>query len=98
MGWVSSGVTRPGLPGRPTRQCRPATTWCPLATVTDNLVSQLRDLIESERQRFGVPGCAVAVVHDGEVVLAEGFGHRDIVRDLPVTPSTLFPIGSSTKT
>ena len=62
------------------------------------LVDQIRTLAETERERFGVPGCAVVVVKDGEVLLAEGFGKRDLDADLPVTADTLFPIGSSTKT
>lgn len=66
--------------------------------MADTLTDELRELVERERTRFGVPGCAVAVVRDGEVVLAEGFGHRDIDKQLPVTAGTLFPIGSSTKT
>lgn len=44
-----------------------------------------------------VPGAAVAVVKDGQVILARGFGQRDVERDLPVTERTLFAIGSSTK-
>ena len=57
----------------------------------------LREHIESERAEFHAPGVAVGAVVDGEVVLAEGFGQRDIENDLPVTPTTLFAIGSSTK-
>ena len=59
---------------------------------------QVREIVERERIRFDVPGCAVLVVADGEVVLAEGFGSRDVDRNLPVTAQTIFPIGSSTKT
>lgn len=44
-----------------------------------------------------VPGCAVAAVRDGAVVLAGGWGWRDVKTDLPVTPGTLFAIGSVTK-
>ena len=66
--------------------------------MTSDLISELSALVEQERERFRVPGCAVLVVHDGEVVLREGFGRRDLARDLPVTAQTLFPIGSSTKT
>jgi CubicO group peptidase (beta-lactamase class C family) len=44
-----------------------------------------------------VPGCAVAAVRDGNVVLAAGWGRRDLEADLPVTPDTLFAIGSVTK-
>ena len=66
--------------------------------MTEPLISDLSALVEQERERFGVPGCAVLVIHDGEVVLREGFGRRDLAQDLPVTAQTLFPIGSSTKT
>jgi CubicO group peptidase (beta-lactamase class C family) len=62
------------------------------------LLEKIRTVVETERERFGVPGCAVAVVRDGEVLLAEGFGLRDAEAGLPVTGRTLFPIGSSTKT
>jgi len=46
---------------------------------------------------FGVPGLAVGVIVDGEVVLARGYGLRDVERELPVTADTLFAIGSATK-
>ena len=35
--------------------------------------------------------------HDGEIVYAEGFGVRELGKDDPVTPDTLFGIGSMTK-
>jgi CubicO group peptidase (beta-lactamase class C family) len=44
-----------------------------------------------------VPGCAVAAVKDGRVVLTAGWGRRDVDADLPVTAQTLFAIGSVTK-
>jgi hypothetical protein len=44
-----------------------------------------------------VPGCAVAAVRDGRAVLAAGWGRRDLDAKLPVTPDTLFAIGSTTK-
>jgi CubicO group peptidase (beta-lactamase class C family) len=47
--------------------------------------------------RSAVPGMAVGVIQDGKVVLLEGFGQRDPARGLPVTPATLFPISSITK-
>lgn len=57
----------------------------------------LRETVERERERFGVAGLSVVVVAERQVVLAEGFGHRDLERDLPVTPQTLFAIASDTK-
>ncbi len=44
-----------------------------------------------------IPGVAVAVVHKGEVVLSQGYGLRDLEKGLPVTPETLFAIGSCSK-
>jgi CubicO group peptidase (beta-lactamase class C family) len=64
----------------------------------NDLIGDLREIIEAERDRFDVPGCAVLVVVDHQVVLCEGFGRRDTAADLPVTERTLFPIASSTKT
>jgi len=46
---------------------------------------------------LNVPGLAVGVVRNGEVIYAGGFGWRDIEQDLPVTPQTLFGIASCTK-
>ena len=40
---------------------------------------------------------AIAVVKDDKVVLAKGFGYRDMETEQPVTPETLFAIGSTTK-
>lgn len=63
-----------------------------------DVVEQIRTAVEEERSRFGAPGCAVLVVREGEVLLAGGFGSRNVDAGLPVTAQTLFPIGSSTKT
>jgi CubicO group peptidase (beta-lactamase class C family) len=59
----------------------------------DRLVEQL----EQQRQALHVPGMAIAVVKDDEVVLAHGFGVTNIKTETPVTPETIFAIGSSTK-
>ena len=44
-----------------------------------------------------VPGLAVAAIKDGEVVLAKGYGFRDVEQGLPVTGQTVMPIGSNSK-
>lgn len=43
------------------------------------------------------PGFAVAVVEKNKVVYAKGFGYRDYEKKIPVTPNTLFAIGSCSK-
>ena len=61
----------------------------------------VRDWIESRvpelMREAKMPGFAIAVVQDGEKIYAEGFGARDLERNLPVTADTLFGIGSVTK-
>lgn len=42
-------------------------------------------------------GFAVAVVSKGKIIYSKGFGYRDYENKLPVTPNTLFAIGSCTK-
>src|SRR6266567_9325703 len=42
-------------------------------------------------------GFAIAVIQDGKVILSKGYGLRDLKHNQPVTPKTLFAIGSSTK-
>jgi len=54
-------------------------------------------VVEHARKEFEVPGIAVAIVKDGDVVLAKGYGVRRIGEDAPVTPQTLFRIASNTK-
>lgn len=48
-------------------------------------------------ERDHIPGVAVGVVERGQLVFARGFGHRDVGRGLPVTPDTLFALGSCSK-
>ena len=46
---------------------------------------------------FDVPGMAVAVVKDGQVVLAKGYGVSSLKNKAPVDANTLFGIASNTK-
>ncbi|MBV6438412.1 MAG: D-aminopeptidase [Saprospiraceae bacterium] len=64
---------------------------------TREAVATLRQLTDSLRQKRLTPGLAFGVVKDGKVLLAEGFGYRDLEKKLPVTAQTQFAIGSSSK-
>lgn len=46
---------------------------------------------------FEVPGLSLAIVKDGKVVLAKGYGVRKLGETAPVDENTLFGIGSNTK-
>lgn len=60
-------------------------------------VTALPDIVRAALAESGVPGAAVAVVHAGEEVFADGFGIRDARTGEPVTPETVFPIASMSK-
>ena len=56
-------------------------------------VSASRSL-RAEMQRQRVPGVAVAVVRNGAVTMARGYGHANVEHRVPVTDSTIFQSGS----
>ncbi|MGQ0539307.1 MAG: serine hydrolase [Gemmatimonadaceae bacterium] len=46
---------------------------------------------------WGLPGVAVAVVHNDSIVFVKGYGVRELGRSDPITPNTVFAIGSTSK-
>ncbi|MEK6596799.1 MAG: serine hydrolase domain-containing protein, partial [Gemmatimonadota bacterium] len=44
-----------------------------------------------------VPGLAIALIKDGKVVYAKGYGTRTLGQNEPVDDRTMFAIGSSSK-
>src|SRR6202167_5775286 len=48
-------------------------------------------------QSFGAPGLALAVVENGNIEVAKGYGVRRMGTDLAADAHTAFPIGSETK-
>ncbi len=53
--------------------------------------------VERVREAFGVPGLSVAIVHNGETVVARGYGTRHAGQDAPVDERTRFGIASNSK-
>ena len=54
-------------------------------------------LVQGMIDAWKVPGLGIAIVKDGEVIYEKGFGFRDVEKKQPVTPDTVFAIGSATK-
>lgn len=65
------------------------------SNVTD--FSSLDDTIQEELNVTNTPGCAVTIVSGDKIVYAKGFGVANVETGQPVTPETLFMIGSTTK-
>jgi CubicO group peptidase (beta-lactamase class C family) len=60
-------------------------------------LGKLEKTIEDSRKELKVPGLGIAIVKDDKIIYMKGFGLRNTERNLPVTPDTLFAIGSTTK-
>src|SRR4029079_1134803 len=55
------------------------------------------NFVNSVLRAFEVPGASVAIVKDGKVLLAKGYGVRKLGGPAPVDAETLFGIASNTK-
>ncbi len=60
-------------------------------------LQRLEDVLERKRWEHHIPGMALAVVKDAEVIIMRGFGWANIEQQKPVTPETVFGLGSATK-
>jgi D-alanyl-D-alanine carboxypeptidase len=54
-------------------------------------------LVAAEMARMRIPGVSLAVVRGGKVIKAQGYGVADLEHGIPVTPQTVFKIGSVSK-
>lgn len=61
-------------------------------------MSDLDTFITQALKEYQVPGAAIAVVQDGKVVMAKGYGVRDITKPDLVDENTIFQLASVTKT
>jgi CubicO group peptidase (beta-lactamase class C family) len=66
---------------------------CGFSTYADNV----DDYVKTQMQERHIPGAAIAVVRNGKVVKAEGYGLASVEFNAPVTKETVFEIGSVTK-
>jgi CubicO group peptidase (beta-lactamase class C family) len=69
----------------------------PKAQKGQELLEGLDQVFDQALKDFNVPGMALGVVMDGQVIWAKGYGCRDVEHCSPVTAETVFPIGSCTK-
>jgi N-acyl-D-amino-acid deacylase len=54
-------------------------------------------IISDFMRQFAIPGGAVAVVRDGKLIYARGFGYADVENKKPVQPDALFRLASVSK-
>jgi CubicO group peptidase (beta-lactamase class C family) len=74
------------IPGVPTNDVYIATA-----------INKIDSLSKAIMDQTGIPGMAVAVVHGGEIVFAQGYGVRDIGKPDKVDAETVFQLASLSK-
>ena len=77
-------------------------TFATILALTGTLVAAdplepIDDYINAAIKEWEVPGAAIAIVKDGEVVLARGYGATKLGDNQPVNAETVFPLASITK-
>jgi CubicO group peptidase (beta-lactamase class C family) len=55
------------------------------------------DAVFAAYDREDSPGCALGVVRDGRLAYARGYGMANLEHAVPITPQTVFDIGSTSK-
>ncbi|HEY5940123.1 MAG TPA: serine hydrolase domain-containing protein, partial [Gemmatimonadales bacterium] len=69
----------------------------PVAADAQQAPPKLDAYVRRVMETFTVPGLSVAIVKDGKVVLAKGYGIRRMGNPAPVDAKTRFGIASNTK-
>ncbi len=67
------------------------------ATFNEEILSKIDTYVADAMTRFSIPGVTIAIVQNGKIIHMNGFGVRELGKDNPVTPDTLFMIGSVPK-
>ena len=72
-------------------------TVCPLFSQTFEALNELDDFIHHTMEEWKVPGLAISLIQNGEVVHSKGYGYKDLKSQDEITPKTLFSVASVTK-
>ena len=70
----------------------------PASANASTLLTPLQQGIETLRKEHDIPGASIAVIENGRIAWARGFGLADLASGRPVTADTLFQAQSITKT
>jgi len=68
-----------------------------MSELDEDIIEEIEQYIVNKIRELKVPGLSIGIIKNREVVYANGFGARDIEKNLPMTKDTLFGIGSISK-
>ena len=58
---------------------------------------EVDDYVKAEMQRRHIPGTSIAVLKDGKIIKAQGYGQANVELNVPASPETVYKIGSVSK-
>lgn len=71
---------------------------CAANAFGQNRIRQVDSFIREKMAAQHIPGLSLAVVRDGKVIFAKGYGMANLELSVPATEKTVYLIGSITKT
>lgn len=55
------------------------------------------DAMFGDLTKPGSPGCAVGIYRNGKIIFGKGYGYANLEENVPITPQTVFDVGSVAK-
>jgi CubicO group peptidase (beta-lactamase class C family) len=89
-------MSSPGL-RRKFTVCAFLVGWPVGFSVAQDSITAKVDAVFAAFERPGSPGCALGVYRDGRMLYMRGYGLANIADPTPITPGTIFDIGSTSK-
>ena len=71
-----------------------AALFCLSATYSFAQTDKIDDYVKSEMEKQKIPGLSIAVVKNGEVIKAKGYGLANVELNAPAAPETIYQSGS----
>jgi CubicO group peptidase (beta-lactamase class C family) len=70
------------------------TLFAPQMFAQDAVTAKIDEFIKAEMQRQKIPGVSLAVIRNGQVIYAKGYGYANVEHQVPVKPETIFQSAS----
>src|SRR5712692_3303109 len=68
-----------------------------VASAADDKKSAAVDEVFADLTKPESPGCALGVYRDGKIIYSKGYGLANLEENVPITPESVFDIGSTSK-
>jgi CubicO group peptidase (beta-lactamase class C family) len=71
--------------------------WEPLSYAKADSLTEKVDRLFISWDKQESPGCALGIIRDGKLIYARGYGMANLEHSIPITPKSIFRIGSTSK-